>query len=219
MDINAWIVSTLAIMPGIIIGISFHEYAHAKTAIQLGDGTPKAQGRDTLNPIKHIDIFGLLCLIIAHFGWGKPVMIDPRNFKNPLKDQMLVSIAGPITNLIIAFVSLILWGLIGTFGLLNGLGENAIMVINTVFYYTAYINVVLFVFNLLPVPPLDGSKILLYFVPDKWKMAILNLERYSLIIFLIIIISPISEVVLVPIIQAIMGAMKYILAFIFPMFA
>ncbi len=213
-----WILETLAILPGIIIGISFHEFAHAKTAVKLGDDTPKMQGRVTLNPIKHIDIIGLICLIIAHFGWGKPVQINPYNFKKPFRDQMLVSLAGPVMNLLLAFVTLVIWGILYISGLFNGLSENVVMVLNTVFYLTAQINIVLFVFNLLPIPPLDGAKILMYFVPDKFKMILMNLEKYSLIIFLLIILSPISEWVLIPIISWIMNGMMWLLSFVFPMF-
>ena len=124
-----WILETLAILPGIIIGISFHEFAHAKTAVKLGDDTPKMQGRVTLNPIKHIDIIGLICLIIAHFGWGKPVQINPYNFKKPFRDQMLVSLAGPVMNLLLAFVTLVIWGILYISGLFNGLSENVVMVL------------------------------------------------------------------------------------------
>ena len=98
----------LYMIPAVVIAITFHEYAHAKVAIKLGDKTPQLQGRDTINPLVHIDIFGLICLMIAKFGWGRPVQIDIRNFKNPLKDQMLVSLAGPVMNLIVAFISLII---------------------------------------------------------------------------------------------------------------
>jgi len=215
---NQWILETLAILPGIIIGISFHEFAHAKTAVKLGDDTPKLQGRVTLNPIKHIDIIGLICLIIAHFGWGKPVQINPYNFKKPFRDQMLVSLAGPVMNLLLAFVTLVIWGILYISGLFNGLSENVVMVLNTVFYLTAQINIVLFVFNLLPIPPLDGAKILMYFVPDRFKVLLMNLERYSLIIFLLIILSPISEWVLLPTISWIMNGMMWLLSFVFPMF-
>ena len=215
---NQWILETLAILPGIIIGISFHEFAHAKTAVKLGDDTPKLQGRVTLNPIKHIDIIGLICLIIAHFGWGKPVQINPYNFKKPFRDQMLVSLAGPVMNLLLAFVTLVIWGILYISGLFNGLSENVVMVLNTVFYLTAQINIVLFVFNLLPIPPLDGAKILMYFVPDRFKVLLMNLERYSLIIFLLIILSPISEWILLPTISWIMNGMMWLLSFVFPMF-
>ncbi|MDD4067109.1 MAG: site-2 protease family protein [Clostridia bacterium] len=215
---NQWILETLAILPGIIIGISFHEFAHAKTAVKLGDDTPKLQGRVTLNPIKHIDIIGLICLIIAHFGWGKPVQINPYNFKKPFRDQMFVSLAGPVMNLLLAFVTLVIWGILYISGLFNGLSENVVMVLNTVFYLTAQINIVLFVFNLLPIPPLDGAKILMYFVPDRFKVLLMNLERYSLIIFLLIILSPISEWVLLPTISWIMNGMMWLLSFVFPMF-
>ena len=130
-----WLITMLATLPAIIIGISFHEYAHAKMAIKLGDPTPKMQGRDTLSPLSHMDPIGFICLLIAHFGWGRPVQIDPRYFKNPLKGQMIVSLAGPVMNLIIAFVSLLIWNIVGITGVLTGLSATAAFAIDTILQY------------------------------------------------------------------------------------
>lgn len=207
-----WLIQMLAILPAIIIGISFHEFAHARTAIKLGDPTPKMQGRDTLSPLSHIDPIGFICLLLAHFGWGRPVQIDPRYFKNPLKDQMKVSLAGPVMNLIIAFVSLILWNILAISGILGGLGATAASAINVIMQYMVIINISLFIFNLLPLPNFDGAKILLYFVPDKWKMFMLNIEKYGFIIFLIIVITPIPGYVITPILNAILTGMQYIIS-------
>ncbi len=216
---NDWLLQMLALLPAIIIGISFHEYAHARTAIKLGDPTPKMQGRDTLSPLSHIDPIGFICLLIAHFGWGKPVQIDPRYFKNPLKDQMIVSLAGPVMNLIIAFVSLIIWNVLTVTGVLTGLSDTAATAINIIFQYMVIINISLFIFNLLPLPNFDGSKILMYFVPDKWKMRLLSIEKYGFIIFLIIVITPIPQYVITPILNAILTAMQYIIAIPFSIFS
>lgn len=214
-----WLFDVLAILPAIIIGISFHEFAHAKMAIKLGDPTPKMQGRDTVSPLSHIDPIGFLCLLLAHFGWGRPVRIDPRYFKNPLKDQMIVSLAGPVMNLIIAFVSLLILKIIGITGILTSMTETVAFAVDIILQYMVIINISLFIFNLLPLPNFDGSKILLYFVPDKWKVHMLNLERYGFIIFLVIVLTPIPQYVITPILEGILNGMQYIISVPFSIFS
>ena len=214
-----WLFDALAILPAIIIGISFHEFAHARTAIKLGDPTPKMQGRDTLSPLSHIDPIGFLCLLLAHFGWGRPVRIDPRYFKNPLKDQMIVSLAGPVMNLIIAFVSLLILKIIGITGILTSMTETVAFAVDIILQYMVIINISLFIFNLLPLPNFDGAKILLYFVPDKWKVHMLNLERYGFIIFLVIVLTPIPQYVITPILEGILNGMQYIISVPFSIFS
>ncbi len=207
-----WIINFLAILPAIIIAISFHEYAHAKVAIKLGDPTPKLQGRDTISPVSHIDPIGFICLIIAHFGWGRPVQIDPRNFKNPLKGQMLVSLAGPLMNLLIAFVTLIIINIIDATGIMIGLSDTIASAISLIVTYIVLINISLCVFNLLPLPNFDGSKILLYFLPAKAKFKYLELEKYGPVIFLIIVLTPIPELVISPILNWILAGMQFIIS-------
>lgn len=204
----------LYILPAVVIAITFHEYAHAKVAIKLGDDTPRIQGRDTINPLTHIDIFGLICLMLAHFGWGKPVQIDPRNFKKPLKGQMLVSLAGPIMNLIIAFISLIIFDLFDVTSILSGVSANMKEAIMGVVYGIVIINISLSIFNLLPLPNFDGSKILLYFLPYKWKIKFLELEKYSFIILLLIILTPIPEYIITPILNIVFNGMQYLIGIV-----
>lgn len=213
-----WLITMLATLPAIIIGISFHEYAHAKMAIKLGDPTPKMQGRDTLSPLSHMDPIGFICLLIAHFGWGRPVQIDPRYFKNPLKDQMIVSLAGPVMNLIIAFVSLIIWNIVGISGILAGLSGTLAFAIDTILECMVIINISLFIFNLLPLPNFDGSKILLYFVPDKWKIHMLNIEKYGFLIFLVVVLAGIPQYVIMPLLHAILALMQTIISIPFSIF-
>ena len=213
-----WLITMLATLPAIIIGISFHEYAHAKMAIKLGDPTPKMQGRDTLSPLSHMDPIGFICLLIAHFGWGRPVQIDPRYFKNPLKDQMIVSLAGPVMNLIIAFVSLIIWNIVGISGILAGLSGTLAFAIDTILECMVIINISLFIFNLLPLPNFDGSKILLYFVPDKWKIHMLNIEKYGFLIFLVIVLAGIPQYIIMPLLHAILALMQTIISIPFSIF-
>lgn len=150
------ILDKLILLPGILLGISIHEFSHGFAAYKLGDDTPAKQGRLSLNPLKHLDILGFLCLLLVGFGWAKPVMIDPRNFKNPRRDDIIVSLAGPLSNFIVAFIFVGLMKLTGEF--MNTGNFAHIMML--VFLYTVQINLVLMVFNLLPLPPLDGHHIL-----------------------------------------------------------
>lgn len=148
--------SKLLLLPGILLAISVHEFSHGYAAVKLGDNTPLLQGRLTLNPIKHIDPIGFLCLLFLGFGWAKPVMINSRNFKNPRRDDFLVSLAGPLSNFIVAFIFVGLMRLVVTYMPNTSLKG----IVFAVFRGTVSINLVLMIFNLLPIPPLDGHHIL-----------------------------------------------------------
>lgn len=150
------ILDKLIILPGILLAISIHEFSHGYAAVKLGDDTPLIQGRMTLNPLKHIDPFGFLCLLIVGFGWAKPVMINPKNFKNPRRDDLLVSLAGPVSNLVVAFIFVGFMKLLDMFAPVTTFTQ----IVWSVFSGTVSINLVLMVFNLLPIPPLDGHHIL-----------------------------------------------------------
>lgn len=152
----SYILDKLIMLPGILLAISIHEFSHGFVAVKLGDDTPRIQGRMTLNPLKHIDPLGFMCLLLVGFGWAKPVMINSRNFKNPRRDDLLVSIAGPASNLIMAFIFVILMKLADMFLPVT----MTTQVIWAVLSGTVQINLVLMVFNLLPIPPLDGHHIL-----------------------------------------------------------
>ena len=152
----SYILDKLIMLPGILLAISIHEFAHGFVAVKLGDDTPKMQGRMTLNPLKHIDPLGFMCLLLVGFGWAKPVMINSRNFKNPRRDDLLVSLAGPVSNFIMAFIFAILMKLVDMFLPVT----MTTQVIWAVLSGTVQINLVLMVFNLLPIPPLDGHHIL-----------------------------------------------------------
>ncbi|NLY71186.1 MAG: site-2 protease family protein [Clostridiales bacterium] len=154
-----WLMSIIVLLPGILIGLSFHEYAHAKVATLCGDPTPKMQGRVTINPAAHLDPIGLLALIFIRFGWGKPVMINPANFRKPRRDELLVALSGVVMNLIIAAVFMGILRLLYEyqFGfMISDLGR----ILNEILIQIVIINIVLMIFNLLPIPPLDGFNIL-----------------------------------------------------------
>lgn len=154
-----WIMRTLIILPGIILGLSFHEFAHAWVANRCGDPTPKYHNRITINPAAHIDPLGFLALIFIGFGWGRPVVINPNNFRKPRRDELLVSLAGVTMNLILAFLFMGAIRLLYEFALgfmLSDLG----MILQDILIWVVHINIVLMVFNLLPIPPLDGFNVL-----------------------------------------------------------
>lgn len=152
-------INKLLFLPGIIIGITFHEAAHGYVSYWLGDPTPKNQGRLSVNPLAHIDPMGFIALLLVGFGWGKPVMIDPRYYKNPKRDELLVSLAGVATNLIIAIIFAVIQILLIDMGAAYSMGASWNFV-NIIIQYIVFVNLVLMCFNLLPIPPLDGFSVI-----------------------------------------------------------
>jgi Zn-dependent protease len=195
-------------IPGLIIAMTIHEYAHARVANSMGDFTPRMTGRLTLNPIAHIDPIGLLMLFFVQFGWAKPVMINPRNFKNWKKGEILVSLAGPAANLLMAFTTMVLMAVLANIGI----HERWLRV---VLYLVVLYNINFAIFNMIPIPPLDGSKILMAYLPGELAYKLQGLERYSFIVFIIMIATPILSIILVPIQHFILSIMSLIVSFIF----
>ena len=210
-----FLITTILTLPGVLIAISFHEYAHAWTANYFGDYTPKSQGRLTLNPIAHIDPFGLVLLIFAGIGWGKPVEINPNNFtsnKSRSKCEMLVSLAGPMMNFIIAIVSTFIYFAMRNYAPVNQISE----ILRYIVWYTITINIGLGIFNLIPLPPLDGEKIFRGILPYK---AIEWLDRNSnilQIIFMILWITGLLGNIVSPIVDTIS---KFLFKFVGSIFA
>lgn len=165
------------VAPAALIAISMHEYAHGIVSYKLGDMTPKMDGRLTLNPFRHLDMWGTLCLLIFHVGWAKPVRINTRNYKKPKRDMILVSAAGVTMNFILAFVFMLLYGIIYKYGT-SGVITNYLYVLS---YYGAVLNVGLGVFNLIPIPPLDGSNILAEICPGV-RNFYMRIRPYSMLI-------------------------------------
>ena len=165
-----YILSTLAV---IFLTLPIHEFAHAFVADKLGDPTPRYQGRLTINPFAHIDYIGSLCILLFGFGWAKPVQVNNFNFKKQKLGMALVAVAGPLSNIVLALISLILSNLFFVLDLTVALKYVAIF-----FIYIAQINVYLAVFNLIPIPPLDGSRILSVMLPDRYYYKLMRYERY-----------------------------------------
>jgi len=172
----------LIFVPVILFSLTIHEYAHAYIANKLGDDTAKRLGRLTLNPLKHLDPIGTILLLLVHFGWAKPVPVDPRNFKDPKKDMLYVAIAGPISNIITAIISGILLKFI-VFDLASAGAFGAYTAPLIQFLvWMIFIGVVLAVFNMLPIPPLDGSRVLYGLLPDHLANSIKKIETYGILI-------------------------------------
>ncbi len=175
----------------LLIAFTVHELAHAVTADYLGDPTPRRMGRITLNPLKHLDPFGTIMLIIAGFGWAKPVMVNPMNMRgNPRTSMAIVAIAGPLSNFVMAGIAAIFFrsGLVDINSLMTGAGTLSLT--NLLFQFL-YINLALAFFNLLPVPPLDGSKILYAILPAEMVYRLRPLEQYGfMILFLVVFLVP-----------------------------
>ena len=174
----------LSVVPALIC-ITLHELAHGYVAYRLGDDTAKRAGRLTLNPLRHIDIMGLLMMIVFKFGWAKPVPVNMWKFKNPKKGMAITAAAGPIANLLIALVFLFLYGFL--FALLHRPGRSLNWLLEML-YITAYLSIALAIFNIIPIPPLDGSKVLFSCISDRSYTKLMYYERYGMIILLVLVL-------------------------------
>ncbi len=194
----------LIALPAILWAITIHEFAHGFVAYKLGDPTPKLQGRLTLNPIAHLDLLGFIALLLVKFGWAKPVMINPRNFKKlgPRWGEVAVAIAGPMANFISAFVSALLLKYLPFSAMPPSVAEPLFLILK----YSLFINVAFGIFNLLPIPPLDGSKILEAFLPYNLYLKYKQIEPYGPIILIILVISPLLNWLLIPLVNGMIKA-------------
>lgn len=207
-DFGGFIMNMITGLPGIIIAMVVHEFAHARVAYALGDYTPKIAGRLTLNPAAHVDPIGLLMLLVAHFGWAKPVQINPYNFQNPRRDDLLVSLAGPVSNLITAFVTLIFMVLLLKMDFEMSRGMHL------VFSLIMIININFAIFNMLPIPPLDGFHVLRNILPYDLARQLEGLERYSFVFLIIILMTPVLSYVFVPMQRFILGIFEEVVRLI-----
>lgn len=185
------LIQFLYFLPALLLSLSIHEFGHAIVAYKLGDASQKERGRLTLSPFAHIDWFGFLSIALIGIGWGKPVMVDDRNFKKRGKGNMLVALAGSMFNLTLAIIVTIIFKLLAMTGaaeaMLSSSGTGRI--IFEMIIHVIQFNVIFAVFNLIPLPPFDGSKVLYYFLPYKAKQWFDKLEQYSFWILLLLFIT------------------------------
>ncbi len=213
---QAELLALLLTLPAVIIAITFHEYAHAYAADKLGDDTPRMQGRLNLNPMSHIDPVGFMLLMFAGFGWGKPVQINPRNFNRNVrmdKGEAIVSVAGPLMNFLLAIISAFALGAIYMFSSADFYYSTVGNIIYILLQQLLYINIGLGIFNLIPLPPLDGSKIFINFLPYNARRWIIENSHIFQIIFIVIWVTGLASVIISPIINLIYsGLMNGVLA-------
>lgn len=205
-------------IPGVLIAMTFHEYAHAKAADLLGDDTPRIQGRLNLNPFSHVDPIGFALLLFAGFGWGRPVEINPRNFNRNMeltKAEAIVSVAGPGMNFIIALLFMLIYVAMISFGFVT---NELTFYISQIINYTAVVNIGLGVFNLIPLPPLDGSKILMHFLPYNGRQWFENNQMYFYIGFIVIFITGLAGDIISPLINAVYSGYAFVVTNIFSLF-
>lgn len=216
MDIQRIVVSVLPIL----IAITFHEVAHGFVANKLGDPTAKFSGRLTLNPIVHIDLVGTILMPVLLFvftngqfvfGYAKPVPINPMNFRDPKKDMAVSAAAGPVTNILLAVVSQLILKIILLFGVQSaGVGSAVLVPLAMMFEYSILINIVLAVINLIPIPPLDGGRVLIGFLPHKHAVSYSRIEPYGFIIVIILLMTGIANVIIYPVISLLYLLVKFI---------
>ncbi|RCX16356.1 Zn-dependent protease [Anaerobacterium chartisolvens] len=200
-------VRILMALPAVLIGLSFHEFAHAFASDRLGDPTPRNQGRLTLSPLPHIDIIGLILIALAGFGWAKPVQVNTSYYKNPKRDDIIVSLAGPFMNLVLAFVFTVLFKVAIDFNASSYTGGGLYDIILNMLYYAIQINIMLFVFNLIPIPPLDGFHVLSNVISARGYRLIYTLQQYGSIILILIVVTPVSRYIISPPIKFLLNGM------------
>ncbi len=185
MDIKSYILGLILSIPGLVIALSLHEFAHGYAAYLMGDNTAKYSGRLSLNPLSHLDPIGTLCLFLFRFGWAKPVPINPYNFNKRRSGIIIVSLAGPLMNFVVALISAFLLQIIGWYMPLSSLKNFLYDIV----LYCAVLNVGLMCFNLIPIPPLDGSKVLAEILPYRYRNAFYGIERYSSLILMALLFT------------------------------
>lgn len=200
------LIGLLVSAPGVLIAITFHEFAHGYVAYKLGDNTAKNEGRLNLNPLNHLDPIGTLMLLVAGFGWGKPINVNPRNYTRKMsmeKGESLVSLAGPLMNFILAIIFTLIYCAIYKFSgvafRMSTVGNVIMLLVSS----TISINIGLGVFNLIPLPPLDGSKIIMPILPQNAKQWFINNEQIFYIIFVLIWVTGIAGTIITPAINVV----------------
>lgn len=193
-------------LPGLLFAIVFHEYAHAWVANRLGDPTARLRGRLSLNPMAHLDWLGVLMLWVAHFGWAKPVPVDARYFRHPRRDMLAVALAGPVANFILATLSAWLWARLG--GATGAYPDALAPALAGILQMSLIYNVALGVFNLIPIPPLDGSRILASLLPPRLAWQYHQLDSYGWVILLMLLATGVGGRWIGPVIGAVASAIQ-----------
>ena len=201
--INQYLLEISLLIVPVLMAVTFHEVAHGYVAYLCGDMTAKYAGRLTLNPLKHLDLIGSIVFLATRMiGWAKPVPINPSNFRNPLRDTMLVSIAGPLTNFALAIISAILSKILSIISIHSSfIFYKILMPIAIILKLSVQINVAFGFFNLIPIPPLDGSKILMGILPANWRYKYLQLEPFGFILILILVFTNVFQYTLWPVVN------------------
>lgn len=199
-------------VPALLIGITVHEFAHARMAYHYGDATARAHGRMNLNPINHLDPIGSLMILLVGFGWAKPVPINPFNFRDRRAGLLWVSFAGPLSNLITAFLFFILLYSVGLIGFYHG-----DMLFDLVFWIV-FVNILLAVFNLVPIPPLDGSKILISLAPSDVAGFLHKIEPFAPIILIVLVFTGVLGSIVWPVAFFILDLYELIISYLFGFF-
>lgn len=176
-------------VPITLVALTGHELAHAWVSTKLGDPTPRMQGRLSWNPLHHLDLFGTLMMILTGFGWARAVEINPMYYKDRKKGTALVSFAGPFANFLMAFAAMLIYAALYIIGVKTGAGQGAIGVIGSLLYLFAFRNLCLMVFNLIPIPPLDGSKVLGMFLPNRQYYAMMQYQNIFMIILMVLCLT------------------------------
>ena len=201
---NDSILQFIILAPPLLLALTVHEFAHGYVAFRLGDPTAQASGRLTLNPLKHLDPLGTIAFFIFHFGWAKPIPVNPAYFKDPQKDMLWVALAGPITNLALAVISALMVKAVMLLAQsipYSVLGEAILVPLNSTLIASVWINLVLCIFNFLPIPPLDGSRILTGILPPRLARSYMSIERYGFILLIILAATGVLAKLIIPLIN------------------
>ena len=194
--------------------LPMHEFAHAFVAVKLGDNTPKRDGRLTINPLAHLDLIGTLMILFVGFGYAKPVSVNGRNFKNPKAGMAITALAGPISNILMAAISILLMYIVA----LTNSSSVFAQAFQSFFYMAATVNIGLAVFNLIPIPPLDGSRVLQLLIPDRYYYNFMKYERYIILVVFLLILTGVLNAPLSFLVGKIFNGLAFIIGLPFNMF-